>query len=257
MGKIFHLLKADWYKYLLEILVITFGILGAYALNNWNEYRKDREREDAILKQLQTEFQSNLDQLDEKIGIRDRMFKAAMSMLGYIDRPEDRRLDSINYHLAWTIPYATFDPIINDLASSGSLRIIESDSLKQLLSFWTSEIVQVTESEDVWTNLRNNQYVPFVIKHYQLRTMRNSAMKTNLMQSFLINQEDRNAKYKITEFGETRHDADYNRLLDHPDYEDHLVRLITNNRTTQQQSYILRQRIEEILSLIEHELVND
>ena len=36
MNKIFNHLKSDWYKYVLELIVITAGILGAYALNNWS-----------------------------------------------------------------------------------------------------------------------------------------------------------------------------------------------------------------------------
>lgn len=254
MKKILQHLKTDWYKYVIELLVITAGIVGAFALNNWNENRKDREREQAILGQLRTEFTSNLDQLDEKIEIRDRMRSAALHLMSYIDESDRRNLDSINLHLAWTFPYTTFDPIVNDLASSGNLRIIQSDSLKQMLSFWTSEIVQVTESESIWKKYRNEIYVPFVIKHYQVRSMRSLAMKNNLMQIFLIDEREIN---DLAELGATRHIANFNHLLDQPDYEDHLVQLITNNRVTQQQSYILRQRIVGILALIEHELAKN
>lgn len=176
---------------------------------------------------------------------------AAFHILSYIDDPEIRNVDSLNACLAWTLAYTTFDPIVNDLASSGSLRIIQSDSLKQMLSFWTSEIVQVTEGEEVWKKYRNETYVPFVIKHYQLRSMRNQAMNADFIQKFLINQTETNHLHKL---GETKHAADFSLLLDHPDHEDHLVRLITNSRVTQQQSYILRERIVGILELIELEL---
>ena len=41
MKKIVDHLKDEWYKYALEILVLIFGIYGAFALENWNDGRKE------------------------------------------------------------------------------------------------------------------------------------------------------------------------------------------------------------------------
>lgn len=243
-------------KYLIyaigEILLVVIGILIALQINNWNESRKDRIAEQAILRQLKSEFNSNLKQLDEKIGIRSYMMNSAIQLLANIDNPSIRNIDSIEMHLAKTIPYTTFDPILNDLATSGNLRLIKNDSLKALLSVWTSEIVQVTEGEQTWAKYRNEVYIPFLIKNYQVRSLRNKAMKTNLLYTFLINQENRESEIK--EIGNSKHISDINILLDNPDYEDHLVRCITTNRNTQQQAFILKDRIVEILDILNKEI---
>ncbi|EMY80257.1 hypothetical protein ES731_12550 [Psychroflexus gondwanensis] len=235
-----------------EVVLVVIGILIALSINNWNESRIDRISEQAILRQLKSEFNSNLKQLDEKIGIRSYIINSAIQLLANIDNPSIRNIDSIEMHLAKTIPYTTFDPILNDLATSGNLRLIKNDSLRALLSVWTSEIVQVTEGEQTWAKYRNEIYIPFLIKNYQVRSLRNKAMKTNLLYTFLINQENRESEIK--DIGNSKHFSDFNTLLDNPDYEDHLVRCITTNRNTQQQAFILRDRIVEILDILNKEI---
>ena len=44
-----------------EILLVVIGILIALQVNNWNEARKNHIEEIALLNQLISEFQSNLD----------------------------------------------------------------------------------------------------------------------------------------------------------------------------------------------------
>ena len=244
-----------YFKYAIgEILLVMIGILLALQVNNWNEERKEAKLETVLLKQLQTEFNSNLSQIEQRIDIRNNMMKAAVALINYIDNPEIRQIDSINHYIAWTTPYTTFDPIVNDIVASGNSRILKNNRLKQLLSLWTSEIIQVTEGEQTWLRYRDNIYLPFLIEHYQLRTMRSNAMNNNILQNFLINQEQRNTAYTITSLGDTKHSADIDALLDTPDYEDHLVRLIVTNRNTQHQAYILKERIVEIIELLESEI---
>jgi hypothetical protein len=68
MKKIIETLKHKWPEFLLEILVIVIGILGAYTLNNWNEHRKDKVVETKALHDLLQEFKTNKTILDTHFG---------------------------------------------------------------------------------------------------------------------------------------------------------------------------------------------
>ena len=243
-----------YFKYAIgEIILVVIGILIALSINNWNESRKEAIQETAILNQLHIEFKSNLRQLDEKIDLKKEAINSSLQLFKYIDFPNLRNKDSVDYHLARTLPYSTFDPIVNDLASSGELRIIKNDSLKQKLSFWTSEIKDLREEEMAWQEHRNNKYEPFLIKHYQLRTIRNIANKMNVLGKYLI--EDKSTIMRPV-VGVTKHPENFNLLLNHPDFEDHIERCLTKNNHALNQSSILRKRLIEILDILNSELKN-
>ena len=245
-------------KYLLyaigEILLVVIGILIALQVNNWNEYRAERKQERVILHQLKIEFTSNLDQLNGKIIGKEKLIRSVKRLFHYIDHPELAEKDSIDFHLGWTIPFTTFDPIENDLASSGSLRLIRSDSLKLMLSLWTANIKEVQEDDLSWKWYRDNLYSPFLVEQYQLRNIRDMADKSGLWDRFLIGAGEE-AKQNLNEgVGPSVHEVDVNRLLAHPDFEDHLERAISMNRFALEQSLILRERIREILEMVDAEL---
>lgn len=240
-----------------EVVLVVVGILIALQINNWNEDKQERFQERAILKQLNSEFKSNLDQLDEKINSKTELMNSVINLLDFIDDPTLRNKDSIDYHLSRTIPYSTFDPIVNDLASSGNLRLIQNDSLKQMLSFWTSEIKDVQEDEYSWKDFRNEFYVPFIIAHYQLRSLRNKAFKTSFLDRYLIKKNDKSTTKKIDDIGMTKHPEDFNALLNQPDFEDLLTRAYTTNKFARDQCLILRKRIVDILDILNKEIYKE
>lgn len=71
-----------------EIILVVIGILIALQINNWNEGRKDLAQEQLILMQLQREYISNLNQLDEKILMRNEGLVACNMLLNQIDNPQ-------------------------------------------------------------------------------------------------------------------------------------------------------------------------
>ena len=86
MKKILSHLTTDWYKYLLELIVITAGVLGAFALNSWKE-QKDFETQQVVIygfvkQDLQSdiaEIESSLVSFSKKLEALNKITQAQVS----------------------------------------------------------------------------------------------------------------------------------------------------------------------------------
>ena len=233
-----------------EIVLVVIGILIALSINNWNESKKERLQEQELLAQLQSEFKSNLEQLDQKISMRKMMISSSIKLLDYIDNKETRNNDSIIKHIGQIALAPTFDPIVNDIISSGRIQLLQNGNLKEKLSRWTSEIIQVTEEEQVWLNHRTKHYYPILMKYYSFRNVINNYWKNGIVTQFHL---DQGTKTKF-EIGNSKIDKDFSELLANSDFEGIVANCASMSKLTNSQSSSLRNRIVEILNLIEKEL---
>jgi len=81
MKKIIETLKQKWAEYLLEIIVIMIGILGAFALNNWNEERKENDKIITILKKARIMLNEEvLDLQDQNLFISELRDKTLLAL---------------------------------------------------------------------------------------------------------------------------------------------------------------------------------
>jgi hypothetical protein len=246
--------KNKFSKYLLyaigEILLVVIGILIALQIDNLNEFRKDREQEQELLVQLNAEYLSNLKQLESKIGMRNKMVSACHKLLDYVDHPQKRINDSILKYLGFTILTPTFDPIVNDIISSGRIQLLQNPRLKEKLSRWTSDVVQVTEEEIVWLNFRSNNYTPFLEENLSIRTLTHHNWINGRILSFQLDSAV-NTQFELTRSKRT---LNLSVLLDHPKFEDKMATCMELTMLTNSQSLSLQERITDILELIESEL---
>ena len=240
-----------YFKYAIgEILLVVIGILIALGINNANENRKERAQEQELLTQLQSEFKSNLQQLDQKTDIRNQMISASLKLLHYTDHQETRHADSIIKYISLTGTAPTFDPIVNDINSSGRIQLLKNTSLKEKLARWTSEVIQVTEEEQAWLFIRNHSYMPLLSKYGLKRNILNKYWKDNVSGSFHLDQGTK------TEFdiGNSKKEIAVLRILDDIQFESNIVECASYAKITNSQAVSLRKRIVEILELIKQDL---
>ena len=232
MKKILAHLKENWIRHGFETLAVLVGVLSAFTLNNWNEERKDRREEHQILLQLKQEYTSNLNQLDQKDSVRNVLIHNSNILLGYCDQPSGASADTLIALIGTLGSVPTFDPIANDIIESGHLRLIQDRELRQLLSSWTTEVVQLQEEERHWVEARNNLLIPFLIK--------NGIMRDAISDYFLKNA--------------TQPTDSVTGILINPEFPGVLSIIIAFNHVANRQSGILRVRISRILELIDHNL---
>ena len=245
-------------KYLIyavgEIILVVIGILIALQINNWNEERKDKLREHVILLQLQEEYLSNLEQLEEKMQIREKIINSGLTFLSYLDSSQEVQKDSLIYHLSNTIFDPTFDPIQNDLVASGNIRLISNNKLRQLLSNWTSDLVAVQEQEKVNQNHVHDIMLPHFNTLGLSRYILNELWENMGESLFLLDKANKNSDLVL---GHSYDKVNFENIITDIELEGIVSHSISYNKVGNLQSNALRSRILEIYELIELELKNN
>ena len=159
-----------------EIVLVMIGILLALQINNWNEHRKERIKEQVILKQLKEDYLADLNQLEQKMEMRNTIIKSAFEIFNAMDHPDEVSRDSLIKDIADMSDDPTFDPIQNNLINSGNLNLITNEKLKRLLSHWSSDVVALQEIEVIWSDKINHELDPLLAKLGIARDVANSWM---------------------------------------------------------------------------------
>ena len=157
MKRIFQTLAQKWPEFLLEILVISIGILVAFGLNNWNQNRKDLIKEALIIEEINYEFRANQKQYADIKQSHWSSYQSAKWMIENYKQFDAISLDTLGLHVKRTLSAPTFDPSqssIEGLISTQSFDIIRNKELKKLLIGWKDALKDYQGGE-----ISSNKYI--------------------------------------------------------------------------------------------------
>lgn len=133
-----------------EILLVVVGILIALQINNWNEARKDSERAQAHLAQLQSDLAFNVEELEFMAEGHAELVGELAFAIGVLKR-EAIQPDEVE-RFKWAIlrirqypPVALHTGGYDTMVASGDLSVIKDQALKSKIVTVHSAYTQATE----------------------------------------------------------------------------------------------------------------
>ena len=138
MIRIFEHLKTDWFRYGFETLAVIVGILSAFAIDNWDEKRKEIKREKLYQENIRAEFVSNKSIAESNLEF-SRIQRSNSEMLINIALKDSVPTDTLRFltaleHTGWTYSGSKYTrDEWSDLHSTGNMKIIRNQKLLQLL----------------------------------------------------------------------------------------------------------------------------
>ncbi len=124
-------LKADWYKYVIEVIVVILGILIAYNLEQWSETRNNKKREIEVLKEFKSALSADLSEMRDNIRMHEYSIESSKIILSVINNNLPYH-DSLDACFAHTHAFTTFSGRVGPIEQlkNTNLAIVSNDSLR-------------------------------------------------------------------------------------------------------------------------------
>jgi hypothetical protein len=230
LKKIGDHLKADWYKYLLEIIVVILGILIAYNLDQWQEERNRTRLEVKILREFKTALSTDLADVRENIALQERGTRSCKIILRVIaDKLPNN--DSLDAHFAYTHTASYF---INntspyDQLKIGGLDIISNDAIRNRIE-----------------NVYGRTY--YFIRQLESEVHRKSELLGTVDMHYLSNVSRVSGQFRVQAL-------DFTGLMSNSEYPGLLRSVISGNTVILELAYYdASNEIDELIRLINDEI---
>lgn len=237
-----------------EIILVVVGILIALGINNWNEEINNRQQEVKILDQLLIEYTTNLEEIDNKISMRNMIVESVEKLFHYADEGfSDMSIDTVGLCIHRTTYDPTFDPadgVTNELLNSGKFYLLENEELKNKLTSWFRVVSELNEQEELTAKFVYERYLPYILENFDYRSIKKTkTVVDNQMNKLYSDGEVRKLNIRRDINRETVEE-----ILADKGVQSYLILVGGLNQAGNLKSIDTRNRILEILENIKSEL---
>lgn len=154
-----------------EILIIAFAVSISIAFHNWSESWKDRGEEREFYTGLKKDLLADVKEMTND----RRSYAKFLRGVNYFEKvgsgaPLDN--DSLTYYQTIFFSNVTISPRISRfdaLRGSGRLDIIRNKELLiDITDLYTKVFPRITQTNNYFNSMRNNDFLPFIASHLQL-----------------------------------------------------------------------------------------
>lgn len=246
----------NYFKYAIgEIVLVMIGILLALQVNNWNTNRLNKIEETSILYQLKEEYNGKLEELNQKVLIRNLMIEGSYKIIENINKQNyNLPIDSLNIYLGQsflTPTYNASNAVTDELLNSGKLYLIRNNKLRKLISEWSGQLEKLIEEEQYLVNAFLSNIDAYMNKSYPINNVVNPFYDASSEISNSFSKTKVNKGFKLLKSNKT---VDIKTLFDDLEFENYIGTIYTYCIAANLQSEDIRVHIESVLELIDYEL---
>ena len=239
-----------------EIVLVVIGILIALSINNWNTNRLNKIQETSILYQIQEEYFGKLEELNQKVAIRNLMIESSYKILENINQENySLPIDSLNIYLGQSILTPTYDAsnaVTEELLNSGKLYLIKNNSLRKLISEWSGQLEKLIEEEQYLVNTYLSSMDSYFHKTYPMNNLVNPFRESGVG-SISLTKTKTGKDFKPIHSNKT---VNIEALFTDLEFENYIGVINQMSVGCNLQSEDIRLHIESVLTIIDSELKN-
>ena len=155
-------MASNFKKYALDFIVVFLGISVSFGLNNLNEKRKDRVSEKNYYENLLEDARQDLSNLENQIMVCEQRLDASNEILILVQNNSSIKeivSNSFNAVRQMSNHFKPIDATYEDLKSSGNLKLIQDNSLKNEILNYYSYLTGVTETISNGSQFATNIFI--------------------------------------------------------------------------------------------------